>query len=133
MSQSHQSIAGTYFLSLSQAATEPQPSDLRLSRPHADQHRKTRGDAQNVTRRQTGEGLKIAATTIHFQSERHLSHTRQPEHVDRVAQHLGLLLHRLGSSRRLFDHRGILLGRFVHLSNGDIHLLDAAALLLGRD
>jgi hypothetical protein len=45
-----------------------------------------------VTRGRASKRLTIAAPEIRFLGACLFSHTRQPEHVDRVAQHRGLLL-----------------------------------------
>src|ERR1700742_2913784 len=52
--------------------------------------------------------------------------TNQPDHL------LGLLLQALTGSRRLLDHRGVLLSYLVHLIDGGVHLIEARRLLLCR-
>src|SRR5476649_780315 len=59
---------------------------------------------------------------------------RQAEHADRLLQLGGLILHRRCRRCRLLDQGGVLLGHLVHLADGGVDLLDAAALLqAGRD
>ena len=59
----------------------------------------------------------------------------EPEQRYRLGKPAALFLERLRCGGGLFDERRVLLGDFIHLCNGQIDLLDAAALLVrrGRD
>ena len=54
----------------------------------------------------------------------------QPEHGDRVFQQRRLGPQRFRGRRGLFDERGVLLRRLVHLRDRDVDLLEAVMLLL---
>ena len=52
------------------------------------------------------------------------------EYADHFGEHLRFFLQRCGCAAGLFDHGGILPGRFVHLADGMVHRFDAGALFL---
>jgi hypothetical protein len=75
-----------------------------------------------------GDGASVHAAPFVGAAAASTCASSDPEHRDRRFQVARLLMQRCRGSGRLLHERRVLLGHFIHLDNGLIHLLDTRAL-----